>query len=176
MSSIAASRAYAGPCRSASCQLPLAIRETTKPGASVTTSRAMAVARCYPFRAMADRPLRPPRVELGPGLEVPRVLTGLWQVADMERNGRPLDPDMASRALGEYAEAGFDAFDMADHYGSAELLVGRYLAQSGPGSATVLTKWCPLPGPMTPKVVQDGLQQRLERLGCPRLDVLQLHW
>src|SRR5262245_65498440 len=104
MSSIAASRAYAGPCRSASCQLPLAIRETTKPGASVTTSRAMSVARCYPFRAMADRPLRPPRVKLGPGLEVPRVLTGLWQVADMERGGTRLDPDAAGAALGERSE------------------------------------------------------------------------
>jgi len=82
---------------------------------------------------MADRPLRPARVELAPGLEMPRVLTGLWQVADMERDGRPLDPDSAGKALGEYADAGFDAFDMADHYGSAEILVGRYLAKAGPG-------------------------------------------
>ena len=99
---------------------------------------------------MAGRPLRPPRVELAPGLEIPRVLTGLWQVADMERGGMPLDPDVAARALGEYAGAGFDAFDMADHYGSAELLVGRYLAgtRAGRGApAAAFTKWCPMPGP-----------------------------
>jgi aryl-alcohol dehydrogenase-like predicted oxidoreductase/enamine deaminase RidA (YjgF/YER057c/UK114 family) len=125
---------------------------------------------------MAGRPLRPPRIELAPGLEVPRVLTGLWQVADMERGGTPLDPDAAGRALGAYADAGFDAFDMADHYGSAELLVGRYLARFGPGQATVFTKWCPRPGPMTPKVVGEGVQQRLERLGLPRVDLLQFHW
>ena len=28
-----------------------------------------------------------------------------------------------------YAAAGFDTFDMADHYGSAELITGRLLAR-----------------------------------------------
>jgi aryl-alcohol dehydrogenase-like predicted oxidoreductase/enamine deaminase RidA (YjgF/YER057c/UK114 family) len=125
---------------------------------------------------MTDRPRRPPRIELAPGLEVPRVLTGLWQVADMERDGKPLDVDAAGRALGEYAEAGFDAFDMADHYGSAEILVGRYLARAGHGHATAFTKWCPSPGPMTPTVVREGVQQRLDRLGLTRIDLLQFHW
>src|SRR5262249_31650920 len=147
-----------------------------KPGASVTTSGVMSVADVTLSRTMAGRPLRPPRIALAPGLEVPRVITGLWQVADMERDGRPLDPEAAARALGEYADAGFDAFDMADHYGSAEILVGRYLAQAGTGSATVFTKWCPVPGPMTPQAVREGVQQRLERLGLPRVELLQFHW
>jgi aryl-alcohol dehydrogenase-like predicted oxidoreductase/enamine deaminase RidA (YjgF/YER057c/UK114 family) len=125
---------------------------------------------------MPDRPSRPPRTELAPGLEVPRVLTGLWQVADMERAGTPLDPDGAAAALGEYADAGFDAFDMADHYGSAELLVGRYLARAGRARARVFTKWCPLPGPMTEETVRAGVQQRLERLGVTCVDLLQFHW
>ena len=58
---------------------------------------------------------------------MPRIVTGLWQVADMERNGRPLDRDAGADALAGYAKAGFDAFDMADHYGSAELIAGRLL-------------------------------------------------
>src|SRR5262245_23818317 len=125
---------------------------------------------------MAGRPRRPPRIALAPGLEVPQVITGLWQVADMERDGTLLDADAAGKALGEYADAGFDAFDMADHYGRAEILVGRYLAGARPGHATAFTKWCPLPGPMTPDIVRAGLQQRLERLGLPRIDLLQFHW
>ena len=31
-------------------------------------------------------------IELAPGLEISRVLTGLWQIADLERNGSLLDP------------------------------------------------------------------------------------
>jgi aryl-alcohol dehydrogenase-like predicted oxidoreductase/enamine deaminase RidA (YjgF/YER057c/UK114 family) len=125
---------------------------------------------------MGDRPSRPPRIELAPGLEIPRALTGLWQVADMERAGAPLDPDAAARALGAYADAGFDVFDMADHYGSAELIAGRYLAKAGAARARAFTKWCPPPGPMTPDVVEAGVQQRLDRLGLQRVDLLQFHW
>ena len=36
-----------------------------------------------------------------------------------------MDMDLAVRSLVEYAEAGFDTFDMADHYGSAELIAGH---------------------------------------------------
>ncbi|MFZ9449833.1 MAG: hypothetical protein ACO3CC_16885, partial [Alphaproteobacteria bacterium] len=34
---------------------------------------------------MAPNPAAPPRVELAPGLSIPRLVTGLWQVADLER-------------------------------------------------------------------------------------------
>ena len=72
---------------------------------------------------MSQTLARPGRVSLAPGLEISRIVTGLWQVADLERAG-PLDPDEAARALAAYAAAGFDTFDMADHYGSAELIAG----------------------------------------------------
>ena len=67
--------------------------------------------------------------ELAPGLVVPRIVTGLWQVADMERGGRTLDRDQAAGAMAAYAAAGFTAFDMADHYGSAELITGHARSQ-----------------------------------------------
>lgn len=115
----------------------------------------------------------PDRARLG-SLEISRALTGLWQVADMEKDGAVLDPERAADALGAYAAAGFDSFDMADHYGSAEIIAGRLLARGT--QATVATKWCPPPGPMTAEVVRAGVTERLDRLGVDRVDLLQFHW
>ena len=39
------------------------------------------------------------RCELSPGLTISRILTGLWQVADMERDGKTLDHAAAAAAL-----------------------------------------------------------------------------
>ncbi|MEZ5863891.1 MAG: aldo/keto reductase [Geminicoccaceae bacterium] len=127
---------------------------------------------------MPTAPTRPERYRLAPDLEISRIVTGLWQVADMERQaGRPLDPEAAAEALAVYAESGFDSFDMADHYGSAELITGRLLAGYHKGhKPRAFTKWCPEPGPMTRAVVGTGIAERLERLGVDRLDLLQLHW
>ena len=121
----------------------------------------------------------PDRTELAPGLSVSRVVTGLWQVADMERGGKALDLDRAAAALGDYAAAGFDTFDMADHYGSAEDIAGRFNQGVAAGKfkpAAVFTKWCPPPGEMTPEVVRAGIQRSMDRLKTDRIDLLQLHW
>ena len=120
---------------------------------------------------------RPERAVLTPDLSISRVVTGLWQVADMERGGRPLDLERAAGALAAYADTGFDTFDMADHYGSAELIAGRLLARyPGPDRPVAFTKWCPEPGPMTRETVRAGVEERLRRLGVGRIDLLQLHW
>ena len=123
---------------------------------------------------------RPDRITLAPGLEISRVVTGLWQVADMERDGRTLDRDVAARAMSEYARAGFDSFDMADHYGSAELIAGRFLQlceqDAGGPRPAAFTKWCPTPGPMTREVVRAGIAERRERLGVETIDLYQMHW
>jgi aryl-alcohol dehydrogenase-like predicted oxidoreductase/enamine deaminase RidA (YjgF/YER057c/UK114 family) len=122
------------------------------------------------------------RIALAPGLEICRVVTGLWQVADMERDGRTLDPDRSAQELAAYAAAGFDSFDMADHYGSAEVIAGRYLAGARNGTLArglaprAFTKWCPPPGPMTADVVRDGIGRSLTRMGLQRIDLMQLHW
>ncbi|MCX7684020.1 MAG: aldo/keto reductase [Acetobacteraceae bacterium] len=116
---------------------------------------------------------RPPRAELAPGLVVPRIVTGLWQVADQERDGRVLDHAKAAAELAAYAASGFDAFDMADHYGSAEDIAGRALAAGM--RAAVFTKWVPAPGPMTRAVVRDGVGRSLARLGAAP-DLMQFHW
>lgn len=117
--------------------------------------------------------MTPERITLPGGPDIARMVCGLWQVADIEKGGRTLDPEAGADALAAYAEAGFDSFDMADHYGSAEIIAGRLLARR---KATVMTKWCPGPGPMTPAVVRAGVEERLRRLGTPRVDLLQFHW
>lgn len=122
---------------------------------------------------------RPDRTDLAPGLSISRIVTGLWQVADMERGGTALDPVEAAGAMAAYAAAGFDTFDMADHYGSAELITGTLLAReraAGSQPSTAFTKWCPVPGPMTREVVRAGVERSLERMGVRAIDLMQLHW
>lgn len=121
-------------------------------------------------------PLRPDRIRISDGLEISRAVTGLWQVADMEKDGVLLDPHKAADDLSNYAHADFDTFDMADHYGSAELITAQLLRRDIDPRPVAMTKWCPPPGEMTPDIVRAGVMERLERLGVKRVDLLQLHW
>lgn len=118
---------------------------------------------------------QPERIELAPGLEASRLVTGLWQVADIERKQGPLDPGVAAGHLAAYAQAGFTSFDMADHYGSAEIIAGA-LRAAGTHRIQTFTKWCPQPGEMTRAVVREGIGRSLERLRTSRIDLLQFHW
>lgn len=116
----------------------------------------------------------PDRIALTDQLHLRRILVGLWQVADIEKDGTLLDPQKGADILQTYVDAGFDSFDMADHYGSAELITGAMLARGV--KAVACTKWCPTPGPMTAKVVRQGVMERLTRLRSERVDLLQFHW
>ncbi len=116
----------------------------------------------------------PEKIALSENLTLRRALVGLWQVADIEKDGDIIDPEVGADHLAAYAAAGFDTFDMADHYGSAEVITGTLLKRGT--HATVCTKWCPPPGPMTPDIVRAGVQERLDRLGVARVDLLQFHW
>lgn len=115
-----------------------------------------------------------PRLQVAPDLEIARVLTGLWQVADMERGGATLDPETAAAAMDPYVAAGLTTFDMADHYGSAELIAGHHRATRG-GATQMLTKWVPKPGPTTREDVVAAVDRAAERLGTERIDLLQFH-
>lgn len=118
---------------------------------------------------------KPERMEIAPGMNICRVLTGLWQVADMERDGTAIDPDAGADALQSYVDAGFDTFDMADHYGSAEILTGRLLSRAPKPKPLAFTKWVPTPGPLDAETIRAGVQARLDRLGTARVDLLQFH-
>jgi aryl-alcohol dehydrogenase-like predicted oxidoreductase/enamine deaminase RidA (YjgF/YER057c/UK114 family) len=126
----------------------------------------------------------PERIELAPGLNISRIVTGLWQVADMERDGRALDVEPAAAEMVRYAEAGFDSFDMADHYGSAEDIAGSFNAlvaagrvkRAGDAPPSTFTKWCPSPGAMDARTVRGGIERSLKRLKLSTIDLLQFHW
>jgi aryl-alcohol dehydrogenase-like predicted oxidoreductase/enamine deaminase RidA (YjgF/YER057c/UK114 family) len=114
--------------------------------------------------------------ELAPGFSISRVLTGLWQVADMERGSEALNLETAVAAMAPYAEAGFTTFDMADHYGSAEIVAGLFQKQRGFDKAVqLLTKWVPKPGPITREQVRAAVQRALDRLQTGCIDLLQFH-
>jgi aryl-alcohol dehydrogenase-like predicted oxidoreductase len=114
------------------------------------------------------------RCELAPGFSISRVLTGLWQIADMERDGRTLDLDKAADAMIPYVDAGFTTFDMADHYGSAEMIAGRFLKRHD-SRVELLTKWVPEPGSVSREDVRTAVQRSLDRMQTDRLNFLQFH-
>lgn len=120
--------------------------------------------------------IAPDRFRLSDTLTISRALTGLWQVADIEKDGERISPEVGADWLSAYADAGFDTFDMADHYGSAEILTGRLLARNRSPRPLAFTKWCPAPGPMTADVVRAGVEERLTRLAVEQIDLLQFHW
>jgi aryl-alcohol dehydrogenase-like predicted oxidoreductase len=114
------------------------------------------------------------RCELSPGFTISRILTGLWQIADMEKHGRTLDLAATAAAMIPYVDAGLTTFDMADHYGSAEEIAGLFLKQHSP-NVEMLTKWVPKPGPATKEDVRAAVERSLERIQTSRLDLLQFH-
>jgi aryl-alcohol dehydrogenase-like predicted oxidoreductase len=114
--------------------------------------------------------------ELAPGLKISRVLTGLWQIADLEKDGNTLDPHETAKSMLPYVEAGFTTFDMADHYGSAEIITGTFKKEHELGQKTqLLTKWVPKPGKVTREDVRVAIQRSLDRMQLDKLDLLQFH-
>jgi aryl-alcohol dehydrogenase-like predicted oxidoreductase/enamine deaminase RidA (YjgF/YER057c/UK114 family) len=116
------------------------------------------------------------KFRLSSGLEISRAVTGLWQIADMEKGGIALDPQKTASYMVGYAKAGLATFDMADHYGSAEIIAGTFKKGFPEGSqATLLTKWVPKPGPVTKEMVREAVLERLKRLQADQVSLLQFH-
>ena len=104
------------------------------------------------------------------------MLTGLWQIADLEREG-PIDVDRAAAAMDAHAAVGFTTFDMADHYGSAEEVAGACASRAPhrDGDLQFLTKWTPAPGAHPPATVRAAVRRSLDRLQADAIDLLQFH-
>jgi aryl-alcohol dehydrogenase-like predicted oxidoreductase/enamine deaminase RidA (YjgF/YER057c/UK114 family) len=116
------------------------------------------------------------RIELANGLEISRVITGLWQIADMERNGNTLDPVKASRHMEPYLNAGLSTFDMADHYGSSEIIAGAFkISLQDNSEVQLFTKWVPKPGKISREEVRGAVETALNRMQQSSIDLLQFH-
>jgi aryl-alcohol dehydrogenase-like predicted oxidoreductase/enamine deaminase RidA (YjgF/YER057c/UK114 family) len=114
--------------------------------------------------------------ELAPDLKVSRIVTGLWQIADMERDDQSLDLDKTAQYMKAYTQAGLTTFDMADHYGSAEEIAGIFANTYAKGNdVQILTKWVPEPGGSSKETVRAAVQRSLDRLQTDRIDLLQYH-
>jgi aryl-alcohol dehydrogenase-like predicted oxidoreductase/enamine deaminase RidA (YjgF/YER057c/UK114 family) len=114
--------------------------------------------------------------ELAPGLKISRVLTGLWQIADLEKEGKALDPYLTAMAMGPYVKAGLTTFDMADHYGSAEVIAGAFRIKHDSGNeAQFLTKWVPKPGKSSKEETKEAVLKAMDRLKVENIDLFQFH-
>lgn len=113
--------------------------------------------------------------KLAPDLEIARVITGLWQVADLERNNTKLDATKAAATLASYADAGFTTFDMADHYGSAEEIAGTLKKSYTRKPTQLLTKWVPKPGAVSKEDVRQAVLLAQNRMQVKTIDLMQFH-
>jgi aryl-alcohol dehydrogenase-like predicted oxidoreductase/enamine deaminase RidA (YjgF/YER057c/UK114 family) len=115
------------------------------------------------------------RRDLSPDLSISRVVTGLWQLADMERDGKRVDLDRAAAAMGPYVDAGLTTFDMADHYGPAEEVAGLFRSRARHRQVQLFTKWVPKPGRVSKADARAAVERALTRLGVESVDLLQYH-
>ena len=113
-------------------------------------------------------------------LNICRILNGMWQVSGAHG---AIDPARAVEEMFTYHDAGFTSWDLADHYGPAEDLIGefrrRFATSRGAerlAEIQAFTKWVPYPGRMTRRAVEDAVGVSRRRMGVDCLDLLQFHW
>ncbi|WP_017653965.1 aldo/keto reductase [Fortiea contorta] len=120
------------------------------------------------------------RLQFTSDLNICRVLNGMWQVSG--GHGR-IDAKTAIETMFKYVDAGFTTWDLADHYGPAEDLIGEFRrqlvatrGQAALSNLQAFTKWVPRPGKMTKKIVEDNINISLKRMDVDSLDLMQFHW
>lgn len=85
----------------------------------------------------------------------------------------------------EYVDSGFTTFDLADHYGAAEdvmgefrrrLIAARGSEQTASKSFQAFTKWCPRAKAYSATEVAQAVNVSRTRMQTSTLDLLQFHW
>ncbi len=120
------------------------------------------------------------RLQFTPDLQMCRLLNGMWQVSGY--HGK-INPSVAIASMFQYLDAGYTTWDLADHYGPAEDLIGQFRRQleAERGLAALqnlqaFTKWVPRPMPMQRHTVEENINISRRRMGVECLDLLQFHW
>ena len=122
-----------------------------------------------------------PKIEttqLTQDLSICRILNGMWQVSG--GHGQ-INHNSAINQMLEYAENGFNTWDMADIYGPAESLYGDFRNELGKRSNELekiqgFTKFVPNPGPMSNSIVTHYIEESLKKMNVNCIDLLQFHW
>jgi aryl-alcohol dehydrogenase-like predicted oxidoreductase len=109
-------------------------------------------------------------------IELPKLFAGLWQLSSPSW-GTASQPQMF-RQFAEYIASGFTAFDMADHYGDAEVIFGRLRSSlADPEAVFGATKYCVFHKvAVTPAVIRANITERCQRMSASKVDLLQFHW
>lgn len=120
------------------------------------------------------------RLQFTPDLNICRVLNGMWQVSGAHG---AIEPKSAIASMFKYIDAGFTTWDLADHYGPAEDLIGEFRHQlvatrgrEALSNLQAFTKWVPRPTKMTRRLVEQNIDRSLQRMKVETLDLLQFHW
>ncbi|EUC47106.1 hypothetical protein COCMIDRAFT_90828 [Bipolaris oryzae ATCC 44560] len=110
------------------------------------------------------------------GIDLPKLFAGLWQLSSPSW-GTASQTQMFKQFV-EYIESGFTAFDMADHYGDAEVMFGRLRSSLSNSDAVFgATKYCVFHKiTMTPAVIRANVTERCQRMSADKVDLLQFHW
>ncbi|KAL2882233.1 hypothetical protein SGCOL_002502 [Colletotrichum sp. CLE4] len=138
------------------------------------------------------------RTTIAGSIEIPRILNGLWQLAgghdqniDVAAAADAMKPLYEIRTVVSKAfvdkltdtfgriQAGLDGFDMADHYGPAELVIGYHNHNhTSPAHhpITAFTKWCPAEnGDKSLETAEAAVELALNRLGQRQIALMQYH-
>lgn len=109
--------------------------------------------------------------------ELPRIFSGLWQMSSPAWGAAPTSKVIEQ--FNRHVQSGFTAFDMADHYGDAELIFGRFRAQYSHKQAIfAATKLCVFHklDNVSQEAMSANIDERCRRLQQQKIDLLQFHW
>ncbi|CVK96171.1 related to protein priB [Fusarium mangiferae] len=107
---------------------------------------------------------------------LPRIFSGLWQMSSPAWGSAQMSQIIDG--FSTHVQSGFTAFDMADHYGDAEVLYGRFRSlYPFKNEMFTATKYCVFhPMTVSREAVQANVSERCNRLQQEVVDLLQFHW